>query len=155
QRMTLKPWVVAGLALALAVITAGFLLWRGLAPTRVKTEEGSPPQVWQAGRTTTDPSSLVVRLLFSPDNKTLAWHSGDGSVRLLDVVTGQETTLPKADAAFRMPIGFTPDSRRLVTFAVEAPIAVFDVATAKEIARYPGSWTTALAPDCKSVATLR
>src|SRR5262249_42938945 len=35
------------------------------------------------------------------------------------------------------------------------PIVVWDVVAAKEIARYPGSWITSIAPDCKSVATVR
>jgi WD40 repeat protein len=85
----------------------------------------------------------------------LAWHAGDGSVRLAEVATGRQTVLAPAGAAFRMPLGFTPDSRRLVTHALEGPVVVWGVPTGQEVARYPGSWATALAPDGTALATVR
>lgn len=155
QRLTLQPRTIAALTLALVAVASGLLLWRGLASAPAKTEEGGPTQVWEARHTIADQPLRVWRLTYSPDNQTLVSQADDSAVRLWDAGTGQQKALLKSENALsHMFIGFTPDSRQLVTVGAEGPIVVWDAAAAQEITRFPGGWTTTLAPDGKSIATV-
>jgi WD40 repeat protein len=155
QRATLKPLTIVALTAALAAVALGLLLWRGLSAPN-KAGPGAPTQVWQAGPTIQGQEMFVWHLAFSPDKETLVSQAGEAAVRLWDRAGKPKGVLSIDNGQSQLFVGFTPDSRELVTVGAEGPVAVWDTATAKEVARYPGgSWTTTLAPDGKSVATVR
>ena len=93
---------------------------------------------------------------FSSDGTLLAWQT-DRDFRIADAANGVEKArFPyrlEAQAVFPRLLGFTPDSRAIVT--VENDVRVFDVAKNNEIGRFLGWWqTTALALDGKTVASV-
>ncbi|MDD1713569.1 MAG: WD40 repeat domain-containing protein [Methanoregulaceae archaeon] len=74
-------------------------------------------------------------VLFSPDGRTLAAASNNGSVRLLDVETQRVLgTAQHAKAVTHME--FSPDSRFLVTSSQDGTALMMETVTGKEIARF-------------------
>jgi WD40 repeat protein len=92
-------------------------------------------------------------LALFPDGRTLASCADDGSVRVWDV---KSKSRPPAHVVLPVKVGpygapFTGDSRWLITASTNAPVIVWDVATARELERIPALGTNnlsvALSPD--------
>jgi WD40 repeat protein len=75
--------------------------------------EQSPQLVVEA--VTTLNAGQIQHLAVSPDGRVLATDGRDGSVRLWDLVTGQERGQISGNAAGSVSLAFSPDSRTLVT----------------------------------------
>jgi WD40 repeat protein len=70
------------------------------------------------------PTDKVIHLAVSLDGKRLAAACGDQGIRLWDLTTGQESTLPRQAKELAVYVGFSPDGRGLVTAStpdVDAP----------------------------------
>jgi WD40 repeat protein/serine/threonine protein kinase len=61
-----------------------------------------------------EPTDKVNHLAVSPDGKRLAAACGDQGIRLWDLMTGQQTTLPRHVQERDVYVGFSPDGKRLV-----------------------------------------
>ncbi|WP_330299999.1 nSTAND1 domain-containing NTPase [Streptomyces sp. NBC_00503] len=107
-------------------------------------------------RRLTGHTDWVNRVAFSPDGRTLATGSGDGSVRLWDVATGaMRSTLPQTVKVGA--VAFSPDGRTLATDSDDNTVVLWDVAT--DSPRHTlkghssGVWSMAFSPDGHTLAT--
>ena len=107
-----------------------------------------------------NPASLS--LGFSPDSRWLAVATteGEGWARVFDVGTGQPVSGPLAGySAGAYKIGFSADSKSLVTYGTDGTAKIWHVATSREmVSRLPVNrfltyhwYWTALPPDGNSV----
>src|SRR6185503_5019313 len=70
-------------------------------------------------------------LRLSPDGRTLALGSADGSVRLLDVGTAEIRRLAGQHTALVLRLAFTPDGKTLTSVAEDGKLLVWDVAAGR------------------------
>jgi RNA polymerase sigma factor (sigma-70 family) len=153
----LAPVMVAVLAGLLALMTGGLVAYRTFGPPRAGAAGEDETQAWTERFSQKDQPMVAYSFRFSPDGKWWAWQAGDGQIRVADTATGQNQVriMPEFDPAhpsYANCLGFTSDNKEVVTAATD--IRVWDVATQKETARYPGGLTTAWGSAGKTLATV-
>ena len=84
----------------------------------------------------------ISSLAFSPNGKTLASDSRDGTIRLWDVVTGEQKWTLEKDSDRANMLSFTPNGRTLVSVSWEDKISLWNSITGER------GKTFALHPDC-------
>jgi hypothetical protein len=98
---------------------------------------------------------------FSPDGKVVAWGSEEGTIQLLRLAREDGPVALPANGAV-LALAFSPDGRTLATatrrvFQVKEAVRLWDVATAKERARFPGcqesAASLAFSPDGRVLAS--
>ena len=75
---------------------------------------------------------------FSPDGKRLASASRDGTVKVWDAATGQETLTLKGHTGRVRSVAFSPDGKRLASASDDRTVKVWDAATGQEILTLKG-----------------
>jgi RNA polymerase sigma factor (sigma-70 family) len=160
----LTPMKVAILACVLALFTGGVLLYRPAGAARSPAGGAPPPpggegpqQKWEQKFGREDQQFLAYSIRISPDDKTFAWQAGDYWTRVADMATGKELAAFQAEAVRNdMPyircMGFTPDSRCVIT--ASSDVRLWDIATQKPVAKFPGSHVAAASVDRKMLATV-
>ncbi|MFO0846525.1 MAG: nuclear transport factor 2 family protein, partial [Gemmataceae bacterium] len=103
---------------------------------------------------------------WAPDGKALASGGMDGTVRFWDPATGRQTKLLKGHKGWVSHVSFSPDGRRLASGSMIFSNAVFaatgdweksttgevivwDVASGRELRRFPGGISALFSPDGK------
>jgi RNA polymerase sigma factor (sigma-70 family) len=118
----------------------------------------------QARYTLNKHSEAVMSVAFSPDGKTLASGSQDGTAKLWNVATGKERATLKGHSC--LSVAFSPDGKTLASAIIGSPTAqevvvkLWDVTTGTERAALKGNsvcpdglWTVAFSPDGKTLAS--
>ncbi len=75
------------------------------------------------------PLGSVWSVSFSPDGKQIASASLDGTVKLWDVLTGQESLSLKDHSSW---VNFSPDGRRLASASADQTVKLWDALTGQE-----------------------
>jgi WD40 repeat protein len=93
---------------------------------------------------------------FSPDGRTLATCSTDGTIRLWDLATGQTTTT-LTHGGYVVSVTFSPDGRTLASSSTDRTARLWDPVTGQAIAILFGHteivWSVAFSPDGHTLAT--
>ena len=79
-------------------------------------------------------NSIGTAARFSPDGRTLATASWDGSARLWDARTGAALAAPLHHHGIVLSVGFSPDGLRLITASRDQFTRLWDVASGKALA---------------------
>ncbi len=77
-------------------------------------------------------AKLLFSMAFSPDGKQLASAGADGTVKVWDAATGQETRTLYGHTGFVYSVAFSPDGQRLASASLDKTVKVCDVATGRE-----------------------
>jgi len=127
-------------------VATGQLL-RPLASKDVMIYTGNAPR----------PRKGTLTVAFSPDSKILAGGNKDGTIRLWDVVTGNELRRLEGHQKGVVSVAFSPDGKLLVSGAAEEAVRLWDPATGKEIRQLTGHtgavFAVAFAPGGQAVGS--
>ena len=104
-------------------------------------------------------TGAVTSVAYSPDGKTLASGSSDGTIRFWNAVTGRQVNSPLAGHAGSVnSVAFSPDGKTLATGSSEGTVVLWGVDTGREVgAPLVGHAdqvnSVAFSPDGKTLAT--
>jgi serine/threonine protein kinase len=106
-------------------------------------------------RIMTGHSSLVRSAAFSPDGKTLVSGSGDKTIKLWNLLTGEQIrTLPRHSDSVSS-VAISPDGKTLVSSSGDKTIKLWNLETGEEIRTLPGHSdsvsSVAISPDGKTL----
>jgi WD40 repeat protein len=94
---------------------------------------------------------------FSPDGQRLASASEDGTVKVWDAATGQESLTLKGHTEAVYSVAFSPDGQRLASASQDKTVKVWDAATGRESLTLKGhtelALSVAFSPDGQRLAS--
>ena len=71
-------------------------------------------------------------MAYSPDGRRIASASGDGTVKVWDAATGQETLTLKGHTGGVYGVAYSPDGRRIASASCDQTVKVWDAGTGQE-----------------------
>ena len=101
--------------------------------------------------------SSVNSVAFSPDGLTLASGSGDETIKLWDVVTGEVKATLEGHEGYVWSVAFSPDGLTLASGSLDKTIKLWDVETGEVLARIGNPlcsvYSVAISPDGMMLAS--
>jgi DNA-binding beta-propeller fold protein YncE len=105
----------------------------------------------------TEHDSGVTSVAVTPDGKYVVSGSGDKTLRLWELATGQEVRRFTGHAGSVTSVAVTPDGKYIVSGSGNKTVRVWDLATGQEVRRFTGhqDWVNSVAvtPDGKYVVS--
>src|SRR5205807_2640991 len=102
-------------------------------------------------------SASMECLAFSPDGKTVAVGTGNGSIQLWDVVARRQLTRLSGHRHSVNSVAFSPDGKVLVSGSADRTVRRWDVGTSNELGTFFGHeravMAVAFSPDGRLVAS--
>lgn len=136
---------------------------RERAVCKAETSETVSPasiKLWKLGvgpnRATLLDVGAMAGVAMSPDGKTLATGSWEGTVTLWNMNNGRERVKFKAHDEVASSVTFSPDGKRLATGGWDHDVKLWDVATGKEMLTLKGNsriYCVTFSPDGKLLAS--
>jgi WD40 repeat protein len=154
----LAPVMVAVLAGLIATLTGGLLIYRTFGPARSNVARGDDEsQEWKQGFSRDDQLFVAYGIRISPDENMVGWQAGDARIRVADLASGKELASIQPEnnggnMSYARCMGFTPDNRCVITALND--VRLWEIATQREVARFPGSSVASWASDGKTIATV-
>src|SRR5262249_43242926 len=103
-------------------------------------------------------TDLIWSLSFSPDGRTLATASWDGTVKLWEVASGRERATLRGHTGPVWSVTFLPDGRTLASGGKDGLVRLWDLPTGKEKAALKGHrgivYCLACSPDGRFLASV-
>ena len=101
--------------------------------------------------------SMISSVAFCPDGKRIASGSGDNTLKVWDVDTGQETLTLKGHTSSVLSVAFSPDGKRIASGSGDGTLKVWDAGTGQETLTLKGHAgpviSAAFSPDGKRLAS--
>ncbi|MFN8004069.1 MAG: hypothetical protein U0X75_24005 [Acidobacteriota bacterium] len=114
-------------------------------------------QVHDEKQTLKGHAGFVYSVSYSPDGRTLASGSSDGTVKLWDVASGAEKVTLKGHAGFVLSVSYSPDGRTLASGSSDKTVKLWDVASGAEKVTLKGHalsvWSVSFSPDGRTLAS--
>jgi Tol biopolymer transport system component/tRNA A-37 threonylcarbamoyl transferase component Bud32 len=102
-------------------------------------------------------TNFIHSLVFSPDGKRLASASGDFSVKVWDIATGQEIRTLNGHTRAVLSVAFSPNGQRLASASLDRTVKVWDPTTGQESLTLKGHssavLSVAFSPDGQRLAS--
>lgn len=138
-------WVAGGVGLCLVLVASVWIAGRTAERSRPGVQTGE--QVQGPFRTFPGFGDWVLSVAFSPDGQLLASSSQDGSIRLLNLTTGEPPRVLTEGSFLRGTITFSPDGRILAADSHDSNIRFWSVTTGQSLRMLTGhgSWVLSLA----------
>ncbi len=138
-----------GWLLAFNERTGRIRLWDVRAGTEAVGLTGHPPDdFWDTS---------VVDLAFAPEGQQLLSTGADGTMRVWDLVSHQETARLTNHLLVVSAMAFSPDGKSLATASTDQTVKLWQAGSWKELATLRGSeseaWGVAFSPDGRLLAT--
>jgi WD40 repeat protein len=112
---------------------------------------------WEVIATFHSDTAEITYVAYSPDGNLLALGSGDNTVRLLDISSGNERFRLKGHTGKVVGVAFSPDGQVLATSSFDKSVRLWEVNSGQELARLEGHESTAQAvafsPDGRLLAS--
>ena len=134
------------------------------SPDGIRLAVASSSGIWLYDTTThqevvllTGHTSPVTSITFSPDGRTLASGSEDGTIRLWDVVTGAPQRTLTGHTDWVLSVAFSPDGRTLASGSDDQTVRLWDGVTGASQRTLTGHtdwvYSVAFSPDGRTLAS--
>ena len=127
-----KKWLLIGASVVVAL--GGYGFWQSIRSNYQIT----PTEYISAVKIFTGHSSFINCLVFSPDGQVLISGSADKTIKIWNLLTGQEIRTLLGHLGFVNFLAITPDGQSLVSASADKIIKIWNLSTGKEIRSLKG-----------------